>query len=321
MTAAVATAVDPDGRLDYAIADLTADGGWDEAVAGCTAVLHVASPLSPDDPGDPDAMVAVARDGAMRVLEAAVAGAVGRVVMTSAANAASPTSYADDSVTDETLWTDPDAPGLPAYRRSKTLAEQAAWSCAEAAASAGSTTTLTTILPGAVFGPLLADDNLGSVQVIRRLLRGDMSRIPRIGLEVVDVRDLVDIHLRAMTSPAAADQRFIATGEFMWMADIAARPPCPPRERRRPGSDQDGPRRRRAVARPPPPRAARDHARPRAAQPPQHGQGRRGPRVAPAPWCRRGGRLRAQPRRAPAGVMAPRRDAARNRELAGAGGA
>ena len=203
------------------IADLTADGGCDEAVAGCAAVLHVASPLSPDDPGDPDAMVAVARDGAVRVLEAAVAGAVGRVVMTSAANAASPTSYADDSVTDETLWTDPDAPGLPAYRRSKTLAEQAAWSCAEAAASAGSTTTLTTILPGAVFGPLLADDNLGSVQVIRRLLCGDTSRIPRIGLEVVDVRDLVDIHLRAMTSPAAADQRFLATGEFMRMADIA----------------------------------------------------------------------------------------------------
>ena len=73
VTAAVATAVDPDGRLDYVAADLTADGGWDEAVAGCTAVLHVASPLGPDDPGDPDAMVAVARDGAVRVLEAAVA--------------------------------------------------------------------------------------------------------------------------------------------------------------------------------------------------------------------------------------------------------
>jgi nucleoside-diphosphate-sugar epimerase len=221
VTAAVAQVVDPQDRLRCVGADLTADGGWDEAVAGCASVLHVASPLSPDDPGDPGAMVAVARDGTVRVVAAAIAAGVERVVMTSAANAASPTSYADDSVTDETLWTDPNAPDLPAYRRSKTLAEQAAWSCAEAATDAGSLTTLTTILPGAVFGPVLAGDNLGSVQVIRRLLRGDMSRIPRIGLEVVDVRDLVDIHLRAMTSPAAAGQRFLATGEFMWMADIA----------------------------------------------------------------------------------------------------
>jgi dihydroflavonol-4-reductase len=219
VAAAVGTAVEPGDRLTCVVADLTADAGWDDAVAGCAAVLHVASPLSPDDPGDPDVMIAVARDGAVRVLRAAIGAGVDRVVMTSAANAASPTSYADDSVTDETLWTDPDAPGMAVYRRSKTLAEQAAWSCAEAAA--GSPTTLTTVLPGAVFGPLLGDDNLGSVQVIRRLLRGDMSRIPRIGLEVVDVRDLVDVHLRAMTSPAAAGQRFLATGEFMWMADIA----------------------------------------------------------------------------------------------------
>jgi dihydroflavonol-4-reductase len=166
-------------------------------------------------------MIEVARGGATRVLQAAIAAGVERVVMTSAANAASPTSYGDDGVTDETLWTDPDAPGLPAYRRSKTLAEQAAWATAAAASTAGSATTLTTVLPGAVFGPLLAGDNLGSVQVIRRLLRGDMSRIPKIGLEVVDVRDLVDVHLRAMTSPAAAGQRFLATGEFMWMADVA----------------------------------------------------------------------------------------------------
>jgi dihydroflavonol-4-reductase len=120
-------------------------------VAGCTAVLHVESPLSPDDPGHPDAMIAVARDGATRVIEAAVAAGIGRVVMTSPANAASPTSYGDDSLTDETLWTDPDAPGLPGCRRSKTLAEQAAWSCAPCSR------------------PLLGGDNVGSVQVIRRL--------------------------------------------------------------------------------------------------------------------------------------------------------
>jgi dihydroflavonol-4-reductase len=83
-------------------------------------------------------------------------------------------------------------------------------------------TTLTTVLPGAVFGPILDTENLGSVQVIGRMLRGRMPGTPRIGLEVVDVRDIADVHIRAMTSPAAAGQRFLATGEFKWMGDIAA---------------------------------------------------------------------------------------------------
>jgi nucleoside-diphosphate-sugar epimerase len=82
-------------------------------------------------------------------------------------------------------------------------------------------TTLTTVLPGAVFGPILSIANLGSVRIIARLLRGRMPGVPRIGLEVVDVRDLADLHIRAMTSPHAAGERFLGTGEFAWMRDIA----------------------------------------------------------------------------------------------------
>jgi nucleoside-diphosphate-sugar epimerase len=137
--------------------------------------------------------------------------------MTSAANASSPTSYAEDGVTDETLWTDADAPGVIPYRRSKTLAERAAWDCV-----AGTDTALATILPGAVFGPLLDDDGSGSVQIIARLLGGKMPGIPHIGFEIVDVRDLADLHVLAMVHDAAAGERFLATGSFMWMADIAA---------------------------------------------------------------------------------------------------
>ncbi len=218
---AVSSEIEPDGRLTFALADLTADDGWDDAVAGCEYVLHVASPLGRDDPSDPDALVIPARDGTLRVLRAATAAGVDRVVTTSAANAASPSSYEEDSVTDESLWTDVDDPDLPAYRRSKTVAELAAWEFMEHLA-AGARTTLATVLPGAVFGPILSTDNLGSVEVIGRMLRGEMPGTPRIGLEVVDVRDLVDAHIRAMTSPAAAGERFLATGEFMWMADIAS---------------------------------------------------------------------------------------------------
>jgi dihydroflavonol-4-reductase len=215
---AVGTVIDPGDRLTFVVADLTADAGWADAVAGCDYVLHVASPLGLDNRSDPDALLVPARDGVLRVLRAAAGAGVSRVVMTSAANAASPMSYSEDGVTDETLWTDADAPGLPAYRRSKTVAEQTAWAFINEAPSSMS---LTTILPGAVFGPILATDNLGSVQVIRRMLIGAMPGSPKIGLEVVDVRDLVDVHLEAMTSPAAAGERFLATGAFIWMGDIA----------------------------------------------------------------------------------------------------
>lgn len=214
---AVATMIDPGERLTFAVADLSIDEGWDAALAGIDYVLHVASPLGAETSRDPEALIGPARDGTLRVLRAAVRQGVRRVVMTSAANAASPSSYTDDGVTDESLWTDPDDPTLTPYRRSKTVAELAAWDFM--AGQPG--TTLATILPGAVLGPILSTANLGSVQIVARMLGGKMPGSPRIGLEIVDVRDLADIHIRAMTSPEAAGQRFLATGEFTWMRQMA----------------------------------------------------------------------------------------------------
>jgi dihydroflavonol-4-reductase len=208
-------------RLEFAVADLTSDDGWKEAVDGCEYVLHVASPLGASSSlgkNEEQALLGPARDGTLRVLRAATAAGVRRVVMTSAANAASPSSYTTDGVTDETLWTDLATPGLPAYRRSKTAAERAAW---DFMAGYDGPTTLATVLPGAVFGPVLSPGQTGSVEIIARLVGGAMPGTPRIGLEVVDVRDLADVHVRAMTAPEAAGQRFLATGEFLWMRDIA----------------------------------------------------------------------------------------------------
>lgn len=206
-----------DGRLTFAIADLTKDAGWDAALAGCDYVLHVASPLSGAPTKDRDAFVAPAREGTLRVLRAATTAGVKRVVMTSAAAAARP-PLAANRVSDETIWADPDDPQFDAYRRSKILAERAAW---DFIAANGRTTQLTTILPGAVFGPVLARENLGSVQIISRMLEGRPSAIPRLGFWVVDVRDLADLHIRAMTSSDAGGQRFLAAGEFLWMEEIA----------------------------------------------------------------------------------------------------
>lgn len=203
--------------LAFFAADLTSENGWEEAMSGCDYVLHVASPLGVGASAGLEAFVVPARDGTLRVLRAAVRARVKRVVMTSAAAAARP-PLSSDRVSDETIWADPEDPQFDHYRVSKILAERAAWDYMNAD---GGSTEFTTVLPGAVFGPILTPDNLGSVQIIRGLLQGRPAAIPRIGFWVVDVRDLAGLHIRAMTSPAAAGQRFIAASEFMWMEDIA----------------------------------------------------------------------------------------------------
>ena len=203
---------DPGDRLTFVVADLTSADGWPAAVDGVDYVLHVASPLSGED------LLTPARSGALNVLRAAAAAGVSRVVMTSAANTSSPASYATEGVTDETLWTDPDDPTLIPYRKAKTVAEKAAWDFMD---SYRGPMTFATVLPGAVFGPILSANSIGSVEIIERMLKGKMPGAPRIGLEIVDVRDLADIHIRAMLSPDAAGQRFLATGDFTWMRDMA----------------------------------------------------------------------------------------------------
>jgi nucleoside-diphosphate-sugar epimerase len=212
---AVRAALGDSSRLTFCVADLTKDECWDAAMRGCDYVLHVASPLG-DGSGKSGAdFIGPARDGTLRVLRAAVNAGVKRVVMTSAA-AAARVPKRSKKISDETVWADPADPRFDAYRRSKILAERAAWDF-----MASKQTQFATILPGAVFGPLLMKDTLGSVQIIDRMLHGSPAGIPKLGLWIVDVRDLADLHIRAMTSPEAAGQRFIAAGDFMWMIDVA----------------------------------------------------------------------------------------------------
>lgn len=215
--AAVAHGGATTGRLSFAVADLTSDEGWDAAVAGCDYVLHVASPLGGDGARDPDAYVRPAREGTLRVLHAAVKAGVKRVVLTSSCGAATPVVMGKDTISDETTWSDPDK--QEPYRRSKTLAEKAAW---EFMNREGGKTEFVTVLPSGVFGPILTKEGLGSVQFIQRLYDGRLPRIPNIGLSIIDVRDLAVAHVQAMKAPGAAGQRLIISGDFMWMKDIAA---------------------------------------------------------------------------------------------------
>ena len=214
-----AAGVDAGSRLHVFAADLMSDAGWAEAVAGCRYVLHVASPFPPEQPKDAQELIVPARDGAVRVLGAALDGGVERVVLTSsiAAVRGSRASSATSPYT-EVDWTDGNDLRRTPYVRSKTLAELAAWDLVK---EAGATERLATINPGAIIGPTLNQDHSYSLQAIQRLLSG-MPAAPRIGFTFVDVRDVADLHLRAMTDPAARGERFIATDQWLWTADVAA---------------------------------------------------------------------------------------------------
>ena len=216
--ARIAAEVEPDDRLSFFVADLTRDAGWDAAIADCDYVLHVAAPVGVEAPRDPNDLIIPTRDGALRVLRAACRAEVERVVLTSAIEACRPPMTSPDAVVDETRWTDTSDAQLGPYRVAKTLAERAAWGFM---AGQSGPTTLTTILPAAITGPTLSADNLHSVQLVQRMLSGSLPRFPRLGFCVVDVRDVVDLHIRAMTAPEAAGERFIAASDWVWMEDVA----------------------------------------------------------------------------------------------------
>ncbi len=202
---------------EVAIADLTKDDGWDAAMDGVDHALHVASPLGTGST-DADTLVKAARDGTLRVLRAATEAGVQRIVMTSSTAAC---TGPGGQPGDESVWTDPAGRGVTPYRRSKILAERAAWDFMATSSTRTTQTTLTTVLPGAIFGPVLTTANLGSVELVQRLLTGRPPALPRVGFTVIDVRDLADLHIRAMTAPEAAGERFIAAGQFMSFAHMA----------------------------------------------------------------------------------------------------
>ncbi|MEW6633232.1 MAG: aldehyde reductase [Pseudomonadota bacterium] len=210
---------EPGDALSFAHADLMSDAGWPAAVAGCRYVLHVASPFPPDVPKHEDDLIVPAREGALRVLRAARDAGVQRVVLTSsfAAVGYGQTPVAGHPFTEEN-WTNL-SEKVSAYVKSKTLAERAAW---DFIASQGSSLELAVVNPVGIFGPVLGPDHSTSTEFIKRLLDGQVPGLPRMVFGVVDVRDVADLHLRAMTNPVAKGERFLAiSGDFMTMLEIA----------------------------------------------------------------------------------------------------
>ncbi|MDI1253757.1 aldehyde reductase [Thermomonas sp.] len=206
-------------RLRFFAADLTADAGWTDAVGGCDFVLHVASPFPSGIPRHEDDIIVPAREGGLRVLRAARDAGVRRVVLTSSFAAVGYGHGEQQAAFDETTWTNLAGNDVSAYAKSKTLAERAAWDFIE---REGGTLELAVVNPVGVFGPVMGPDYATSILLVQKLMDGALPGSPNLCFGVVDVRDVVDLHLRAMVDPAANGERFLAVaGDFMRMQEIA----------------------------------------------------------------------------------------------------
>ena len=209
---------DPGGRLSFFAADLERDSGWDAAAAGCDYILHVASPFPAAVPRHEDELIIPARDGALRVLRAARNAGVSRVVLTSSFAAIGYGFRQPPPCFDETFWTDLSGRVAP-YPKSKTLAERAAW---DFMAREGGSLELSVVNPVGVFGPVLGADYSTSILIVRRLMDGSVPACPQLYFGIVDVRDVADLHLRAMTQANAKGERFLAvSGDCLSILDIA----------------------------------------------------------------------------------------------------
>jgi dihydroflavonol-4-reductase len=205
-------------EINVYAADLGDDEGWTEAVAGCDYVLHTASPFPSVQPNDPNDLIVPARDGTLRVLRAARQAGVKRVVLTSSFAAVGYGPEPDGHVYTEADWTPVDAPNQP-YVLSKVMAERAAWDFAQESEAP----ELSVINPTGIFGPVLSPRLSASIQIVKGLLDGAFpAELPDMWFGVVDVRDVADLHLRAMIDTSAAGERFIAvSGEPMSLMGVA----------------------------------------------------------------------------------------------------
>lgn len=209
-------------NLTFVAANLLSDENWAEAVKGSTYVLHVASPfLSTLPKNAEEELYKPAKEGTLRVLKAAAREPkVKRAVLTSSMVAI---SYGHpqplkESLLDEESWTNIEGDDVTPYIISKTVAEKAAWDFIK---KEGKSLELVTMNPAAVLGPVLEKDFGTSAEIIKKLLDGSVPALPKMGFQIVDVRDVAAAHIKAMTLPKAAGKRFVLADKFLWFDEIA----------------------------------------------------------------------------------------------------
>lgn len=210
----IATAVTAEqvANLSFFEADLTSDQNWVENMRGADGVIHVASPMG-HGTESVEQLVKVAKNGTLTVLKAAKTAGVKRIVMTSSQAASTPET-GSTAVLDESFWTDVHNPDLDPYRISKVESEKAAWAYAQSQGL-----DLTTVLPGAIFGPILSVRAVSSNGILLQLLKG-LPMVPHVPLEVSDVRDLAHLHRLAFEQSVAIGRRYFAASHTISMLAV-----------------------------------------------------------------------------------------------------
>lgn len=211
--------VNADDRLEFLRADLLQDSGWEAAMLGCEYVFHVASPFPLLEPVDENDLIQPAVEGTLRVLRAAHAANVKRVVLVSSNAAISAGHNGDNRTFTEEDWSRLEKP-IGAYSKSKTLAERAAWDFIDGADNVHKM-ELVTINPPLILGPIPNKNFPTSAEMIRTFMRGEVPGVARIKVGVVDVRDVAAAMILAMTTPEAAGHRFACPGATIWIKELA----------------------------------------------------------------------------------------------------
>ena len=168
-------------------------------------------------------LLPASRDGTVRVVRASIAAGVRRIVVTSSVETIMPPpSVATIDVLDESRWADEIDVGRSGHSKSKIMAERAAWALVHQQ-SLPAATSMVSILPVMIGGPILGDEIPPSVQLVSRPLQGALPAAPNIGWSMVDVRDCAQLHVLAMKAPQAAGQRYIAaSNDFIWFPELTA---------------------------------------------------------------------------------------------------
>lgn len=208
-----------DNHLTFGELDLTKDEGWSEALEGADVLMHTASPFPLVQPKDEDEVIRPAVDGTLRALKAAKAAGVKRVVLTSSMASIMEKDTPDNGTAYTPAdWSDVNSVRINAYSKSKTLAEKAAWDFVEQEAP---DMQLTAINPGLVLGPALDAHYGTSLSLVERVLNSKDPMLPNFGLPGVDVRDVADMHVNAISNADTVGKRLIASAGFLWFPQMA----------------------------------------------------------------------------------------------------
>lgn len=207
--------------MELVEADLLKPESFDAAVAGCTYVIHTASPFVIEPPKDENVLIKPAVEGTLAVLRAAHKHRVKRVVITSSVVAIQyRTPENAMAIYDETSWSDIEA--CDPYSKSKTLAEKAAWEF-QMSLPVDERFELVVLNPGNIQGPsIVTNGDFSSGLMVNQFMSNFYPALPKVQMGVVDVRECAHAHLQALKVPEAANQRFILVSEVLWFTEMAA---------------------------------------------------------------------------------------------------